>query len=249
MPGRSHEVASLFDRNATRYDCVNSLITFGQDKRWRAATAHRAMTAATAISGSPSPRVLDACGGTGLVALDLAHLGCRVTLADFSDGMLTVARERVRRSALPVQIVQTDLTTAPAAALPGAPFAAVTLAFGVRYVADPVGLLRNLATALEPGAALIVLESVVPPRRLLPTAAGAYFFHVAPRVATLLAGRGELYRELTTTVHALGTLPALLDIVHRAGLQPLEVRTFAFGLVAGIVAASEPNPGTLPPCR
>lgn len=242
MAGRSEEVAALFDRNAAHYDAVNSVITFGQDGCWRRAAAGRAVARARDVAGPVAPHVLDACGGTGLIALELARRGAQVTLADVSTGMLGVARRRLRAHGLTLEIVCADLASEAAAALPGAPFAAVTLAFGLRYVAHPAVLLRNLATALAPGAALVVLEAVVPAGGLVSPAARAYFFEVAPRVATVLAGRGELYRELTTTVRALGTLADLLAVVEEAGLQPREVRSFARGVVAGLVLTRREAP-------
>ncbi len=246
---RAAQVAGLFDRNAARYDCVNSVICFGQDAGWRRWTAARALAAAraseaaTPARSAPAtpPRILDACGGTGLVALELARLGARVTLADVSDGMLAVARARaVRRGpAQPgrhLELVHADLSAQPAAELPGAPFAAATVAFGLRYLADPAAVLRNLAAALRPGGAVVILEAVVPPAGPVSGLAGAYFFHVAPRVASALAGRRELYDELTGTVRAFGTDGELAALVRAAGLAPAEVHTFAAGIVVGVVA-------------
>ena len=184
----STEVAALFDRNAFYYDWVNSVICLGQDAGWRRWAARRALTAATPVAaGARPPRILDACGGTGLVAMDLARRGAQVTLADGSEGMLAVARERLGRAGLTAELAKVDLTAVDGAALPGAPFDAVTVAFGLRYFEDPAALLRRLAAALRPGGAIVILESVVPPAGLLSAAAGGYFFHVAPRLGALLA--------------------------------------------------------------
>ena len=189
------EVAALFDRNAFYYDWVNSVICLGQDAVWRRWAARRALTAATHVAaGARPPRILDACGGTGLVALELARRGAQVTLADGSEGMLAVAHERLARAGLSVELAKVDLTAVDGAALPGAPFDAVTVAFGLRYFEDPAALLRSLATALRPGGAIVILESVVPPAGLLSAAAGGYFFHVAPRAGALLARRSRALR-------------------------------------------------------
>ena len=257
---RAAEVAALFDRNAAVYDRVNSVICFGLDRRWRRWAAGRALEAAelaaaqaaetvqAAVAPRP-PRVLDACGGSGLVALELARRGARVTIADASSGMLALVRSRSERAGLRLEVVQADLSAgtpagprggaaAPggAAALPGAPFHAVTLAFGLRYVDNPAGLLRGLAAALVPGGTLVLLEAVVPRGGLTARLAGRYFFDVAPRVGALLAGSGELYDELTATVRALGAAGHLLRLVEAAGLEVRERRLFAGGVVAGVVA-------------
>jgi demethylmenaquinone methyltransferase/2-methoxy-6-polyprenyl-1,4-benzoquinol methylase len=180
--------------------------------------------------------VLDACGGSGRVALELARRGAEVTVADVSGGMLALAGRRAEREGLILEIAQADLVTEPATELPGAPFDAVTLAFGLRYVEDPAGLLRGLAAALVPGGPLVLLEAIVPRGGLPARLAGRYFFDVAPRVGALLARSGELYDELTATVRALGTAGDLLRLVESAGLEAHERRLFAGGVVAGVVA-------------
>ncbi len=242
---RAAEVAALFDRNAANYDRVNTAICFGLDQRWRRWAAAKAL-AAPRLGESGPPRVLDACGGSGLVALELARRGARVTVADASGGMLALARSRAEFEGLRLEVVQADLSAGaevgaagpPAAAsgLPGAPFHALTLAFGLRYVEDPAGLLRGLAAALVPGGSLVLLEAVVPRGGFAARIAGRYFFDVAPRAGALLAGSGELYRELTATVRALGSAGDLLRLVEVAGLEVRERRLFAGGVVAGVVA-------------
>lgn len=240
---RVAQTAALFDRSAAYYDRVNTIICLGADLRWRRWAAQRAlatlpakMPAAAGPAAPRAPRVLDAFGGTGLVALELARRGARVTLADVSPGMMRIARGRAERLGLSLEVIATDLTSRAAVELPGAPYDAITVAFGLRYVDDPAGLLRGLGAALAPGGAIVVLEAVVPCGGLVAALAGGYFFEVAPRVGTLLAGRGELYAQLTSTVRALGGAGAVLAHVRSAGLQPRERRLFAGGVVAGVVA-------------
>jgi len=233
----------LFDRSAAYYDRVNTVICLGMDVRWRRWAARRALASAPARrptargrDTSLGLRVLDAFGGTGLVALELARRGARVTLADISPGMMRIARRRAERRGLSLDIVAADLTAHAAAELPGAPFDAITVSFGLRYVDDPAGLLRGLGAALAPQGEIVVLEAVVPCGGVVAALAGAYFFEVAPRVGALLAGRGELYAQLTSTVRALGGAGDVLAHVRAAGLLPQEQRLFAGGVVAGVVA-------------
>ena len=240
---RVADTAALFDRSAAYYDRVNTVICLGADLRWRRWAAQRALATVPARklakSGpdmSLAPHVLDAFGGTGLVALELARRGAHVTLADVSPGMMRIARGRAERCGLSLETVAADLTLNSAAELPGAPYDAITVAFGLRYVGDPAGLLRGLGAALAPGGAVVVLEAVVPRGGLVAALAGAYLFEVAPRVGALLAGRGELYAQLTSTVRALGGAGDVLAHVRAAGLLPHERRLFAGGVVAGVVA-------------
>ena len=67
-PWRGH-AGPLFDRNASQYDGVNRIITFGGDRRWRRWLAGRAPI-------GPGTRALDACAGTGLMGLEMQPEEC-----------------------------------------------------------------------------------------------------------------------------------------------------------------------------
>ena len=67
-------------------------------------------------------------------------------------------------------------------------------------------------------------------------AAGLYFFEVAPRLATALAGRAELYDFLTASTRALGSADDVAAHLRAAGFGVDARRRFACGVVAGFVA-------------
>jgi demethylmenaquinone methyltransferase / 2-methoxy-6-polyprenyl-1,4-benzoquinol methylase len=217
----------LFDANAASYDRVNTAISLGLDARWRDWAARRAVE-------RPGARVLDAFAGTGLVGLRAAVLGAEVTLADGSSGMLEVARRRASAAGLDVRIVTADLS-AERPEMAGAPFDAVTMVFGARYVDDPVRVVRGLASLLREGGTFVIVDFVEPDGSPLSRLAAFYFFRVLPLVAGLLAGRRELYDRLVVSTHEMGTAERLAAIATHAGLTVVETRTMGFGLVSGVV--------------
>ena len=228
-------VADLFDRNAATYDRINTVITFGLDASWRRWAARQAVPRAS-VSSAQSPSVLDACAGTGLLALDLAHRGATVTAADAAARMLAVASDRLAAAHLPLRAVVADLSDPTAAAALGGPFDAITVGFGLRYFADPGAMLRPLRGLLAPGGRLVIIEAVSPPRDVLGAAAGVYFFHVAPRLGAALAKRAELYQFLTASTRALGSADDVDAHLHAAGFSVVGRRRLACGVVAGFVA-------------
>jgi demethylmenaquinone methyltransferase/2-methoxy-6-polyprenyl-1,4-benzoquinol methylase len=251
----SQSARALFDANAGTYDHVNLIITFGLDRRWRRWAARRALALAAPDLAAPpaaaaldavasptgnrrSPRVLDAFAGSGLISLELAARGAEVTAADISPRMLTLARERAAAAGLRLAAVEIDLAGPDRAALPWPShhFAAITLGFGLRYVAEPAAVLRDLAATLAPDGAIVLLEAVRPPAGPIGAVAAFYFFSVVPRLATRLAGRGELYARLAESVRAIGSAADVRRIVESAGLIAVETRQFAAGLVVGVVA-------------
>lgn len=163
-------VEAMFDRISPVYDPMNRLMTAGLDRRWRR-LAVRAVV-------RPGDRVLDACCGTGDLALEAERAGGRVTGLDFSERML----ERARRKSAAVEWVRGDLLALPFA---DASFDAATVGFGIRNVADLDGGLRELARVLRPGGRL-VLTMPVESR----TPAHAHTLRGAGDLGALLRGAG-----------------------------------------------------------
>jgi len=226
----------LFDRNARRYDSVNRVITFGMDQRWRRWLVERAAL-------RPGQRALDACAGTGLLGLELACRGARVTLLDASPVMLESARRRAASAGLDVDVIVADVEDGVTLSRDlaerygeKAPFDAVGMAFGLRYFVDPGAVLAGYRSLLRPGGRLLVVDAVLPPRTPVGRAAGFYFFEVAPRVATALAGRAELYESLTASVRALGDAARVRRLITAAGFTPAAERPFVGGMVRAFVA-------------
>lgn len=221
------DARELFDHSARTYDRVNAVISLGLDARWRDWAARRGVV-------GPDAAVLDAFAGTGLVGLRAARLGADVTLADASPGMLAVATARARSRKTAVRVVEADLTADPLD-VPGAPFDAVTMVFGARYLDDASRVMRRLSGLLGNRGTFVVVDFVEPEGGLLSHLAAAYFFHVLPRVAATLAGDRELYDRLVSTTRAMGRGDRLIAMVRDAGLEIVETRRMGFGLVLGIV--------------
>jgi demethylmenaquinone methyltransferase/2-methoxy-6-polyprenyl-1,4-benzoquinol methylase len=63
---RKRSALALFAGLPDRYDLLSTMLSFGQDPRWR-----RAMVAA--VDAGPTERVLDVATGTGLIARELVQ--------------------------------------------------------------------------------------------------------------------------------------------------------------------------------
>jgi demethylmenaquinone methyltransferase / 2-methoxy-6-polyprenyl-1,4-benzoquinol methylase len=208
-------VRAMFDRIAPVYDAMNRTMTAGLDRRWRRITVESVVR-----SGN---EVLDACCGTGDLAIAAARAGARVTGLDFSEGML----ERARKKAPELEWVSGDLLELP---FEDASFDAATVGFGVRNVEDLERALRELRRVLRDGGQLGILE-ITRPRGLLSPFYRLWFDGVIPLLGKLLPG-GSAYTYLPASVRRFPGPEDLSALIAKAGFGGVSHRTFAGGIVA-----------------
>src|SRR4051812_8114195 len=208
-------VQRMFDRIAPVYDAMNRVMTAGLDRRWRAITLDR-----TVRSGD---RVLDACCGTGDLAIGARARGADVVGVDFSQEMLV----RARRKDAGIEWVQADVLHLP---FEDASFDAVTVGFGVRNVDDLEAGLRELRRVLRPGGRLGILE-ITTPRGALAPFYRVWFDRVVPLLGRVLPG-GAAYTYLPASVRRFPVPEELARLLEAAGFEGVAFRLFAGGIVA-----------------
>jgi demethylmenaquinone methyltransferase/2-methoxy-6-polyprenyl-1,4-benzoquinol methylase len=212
----SEGVRSMFDRIAPVYDVMNRVMTVGLDRRWRRLTAELAVR--------EGDRVLDACCGTGDLALaDLKAGAGSVVGLDFSPRML----ERARRKSDGVEWLEGDMLALP---FDDASFDAVTVGFGVRNVDDLEAGLRELRRVLKPGGRLGVLE-ITRPKGLLKPFFRLWFDVLVPLLGKVLPG-GKAYTYLPASVRRFPGPDDLQAVMERAGFGSVTYRLLAGGIVA-----------------
>ena len=208
-------VRRMFDRIAPVYDLMNHAMTGGLDRRWRRTTARAVVR--------PGDRVLDACCGTGDLALACARAGGDVTGLDFSRAML----ERARRKAPALDWVEGDLLELPFEA---GSFDAATVGFGVRNVADLERALAEFRRVLVVGGRLAILE-ITTPRGPLAPFFRVWFDRIVPLLGRVLR-QSAAYSYLPASVRRFPNVDELGVLMRDAGLSDVRWRTFAGGIVA-----------------
>ena len=192
-PGAPEKAAirTMFDRIAPRYDLLNRVLSAGIDVRWR----RRCIDETGAAK-----RVLDVCSGTGDLLIEFlrrhpAHHGLGV---DLSIGMLTRGADKLRRHGL---ADRGQMTGGDAERLPvrSGSMDAVTVAFGIRNVGEPLAALREMHRVLRPGGRALILEFSMP-EGTLGAAYRMYFTHVLPRIGGWVSGDAGAYAYLPASV-------------------------------------------------
>jgi demethylmenaquinone methyltransferase / 2-methoxy-6-polyprenyl-1,4-benzoquinol methylase len=209
-------VRSMFDRIAPVYDVMNRVMTAGLDQRWRRLTVRTVV--------APGDRVLDACCGTGDLAVAAKRAGAgEVVGLDFSERML----ERARRKDADVEWIRGDLLELPFA---DGRFDAATVGFGVRNVADLERGLAELRRVLRPGGRVGILE-ITRPRGPLRLFFRLWFDVLIPLAGKILPG-GKAYTYLPASVRRFPGPEDLAGLLRAQGFADVTYRSLGGGIVA-----------------
>lgn len=208
-------VRGMFDGIAPVYDVMNRVMTMGLDQRWRRLAVSEVVW--------PGDRVLDACCGTGDLAVAAEQRGGRVVGLDFSVRML----ERARQKSGAIEWIQGDALALP---FEEGEFDAATVGFGVRNLEDLESGLRELNRVLRPGGKVAVLEITRPTGVLRP------FFRLWFDVFVPLAGKvlpgGKAYTYLPASVRRFPGAEDLSRLMERAGFEDVRYLLLGGGIVA-----------------
>ncbi len=231
---KARKVQAMFAAIARSYDLNNRVHSFWQDQRWR-----RAAVAAAAVD--PKTHVLDVACGTGDLAEAFADARvAQVVGVDFTPQMLEIARhkaglgskrraERARGAGRPpVSYEQGD---AMKLRFPDASFDVVSIAFGLRNVAEPGRAIAEFFRVLRPGGRLVVLEFADPTNPLVRWGSDLYTKRVMPWTASLIArDRSGAYHYLPRSVSTF-MQPAQLKIaLERAGFTAFRAQPQSLGI-------------------
>jgi demethylmenaquinone methyltransferase / 2-methoxy-6-polyprenyl-1,4-benzoquinol methylase len=213
-------VREMFDRISPAYDRMNRIMSGGLDGRWR-------RFAAGCAGLEPGDSAVDVCCGTGDLALELLDVVSsrgRVVGVDFAEQMLDVARAK---SSL-VEWVRGDALDLPFA---DGEFAAATIGFGMRNLADHRQGFAEMARVVRPGGRVVCLELTEPPSWVAP-ASRLWTDHAVPALGRLVARDADAYSYLPRSVHRFPPASELAAVMGDAGLERVQFRRLMMGVVA-----------------
>jgi demethylmenaquinone methyltransferase / 2-methoxy-6-polyprenyl-1,4-benzoquinol methylase len=216
-------VRAMFGRIARRYDLANHLLSGGADFLWRRRAAK--------IVAAWQPRdVLDLATGSGDLALAIQHRlpEARIVAADFSPDMLEVAREK--------GVANTVVADALQLPFEDASFDAVTVAFGLRNMADWDRALAEMARVLRDGGHLLVLDFSIPTGALRP-AYRFYLHRCLPLLASVVTGQKAAYDYLGGSIEKFPSGATMLKMIEREGFTSAAAEPLTGGIATIYTAA------------
>jgi demethylmenaquinone methyltransferase / 2-methoxy-6-polyprenyl-1,4-benzoquinol methylase len=214
----------MFDRIASVYDLMNSVMTAGLHHRWRSRAADLARV-------GPGSRVLDVATGTGDLALELARRvrpSGEVVGSDFAEEMLARARRKDRIAGLGVTFEWGNALELP---YEDDRFDAATVGFGARNFSDLARGLQEMVRVVRPGGRVVVLEITSPTRPPLSTFYAVWFDRVVPVIGRL-TGETDAYTYLPSSVKRFPGPHELASLMAAAGLGEVSYVLTAGGIIA-----------------
>ncbi len=212
------KVQALFAKIARRYDLTNRVLSAALDRGWRRRVARK-------VAEFAPTRILDLATGTGDLALLLQEQipDAVVIGADFCVPMMQGAQRKGWQ----------ELVAADGLALPFADcaFDAVTVAFGLRNMADWPGAIREASRVLTPGGIYSVLDFSLPEGWLRPVYR-VYLHRILPLLAHPLTCQGAAYEYLGRSIESFPCGTKMIELLCANGFESAERTPMACGIVS-----------------
>lgn len=221
--GKKEQVADMFNNISKTYDLLNRFMTMGIDTIWR-------KNAIRALLPLQPQHILDVATGTGDFALESMSIlkPKKIIGVDISEGMLTVAREKIEKKGLQQQI---EVLWGDSENLPfdDETFDAVTVAFGVRNFENLEKGLHDIRRVLRPGGKAIILELSNPKAFPIKQLFHFYFNKVTPALGKLISKDKRAYAYLPESVAQFPDGQRFAEIAKKVGFSSCNVRPQTFG--------------------
>jgi len=226
---KARYVRTLFSNVPLEYDILLSLLSFGQDRRWRAFVVNQARPLS-------HERILDVATGTGLLAADFARIVSRdgsVVGVDLTLSMLKTARWRLQSKGLGDRV---DWVLARAESLPFRDncFASTSISLALRNVSSAQLTFREMSRATGPGGIVISLDFARPPNRVFQVFYYNYLLGLFPFFGRMVSEAwGRTLSYLGRSILKARTGEQIASLLKEEGLSD----AVSIPLTAGIVCA------------
>lgn len=221
----------LFRVVATRYDLVTRLLSFGQDRYWKAVLLQR-------VTRRPAGEVLDVACGTGDLAIELSHRfpKARVTAMDLTPEMLTRARRRALRRGGPATMIRFEQGDMGELSYESGRFDLITAGYALRNAPDLPGAAREFFRVLAPGGVVGVLDFSRSDLAAISSAQVGLLRIWGYLWGQLLHGNPEAYGYIAESLRRFPPRSEFLSLLHGVGFRSISERRFFFGIITVLIA-------------
>jgi demethylmenaquinone methyltransferase/2-methoxy-6-polyprenyl-1,4-benzoquinol methylase len=220
------KIRTMFSSIAPRYDLLNRVLSLGLDSYWRGFAVHQ-------LPKAKNAKYLDVATGTCDVALEIvkAYPDAKVVGVDFSEGMLELGKEKVKKAGLQDRI---DVRFADVTALPfdDNTFDASIIAFGIRNVQDYKKGIEELGRVLKSGGKVVILEFTSIQNRFFRMPYRLYITKILPLIGEIISGKKGAYKYLPASMLEFPGPEEFKKVIEETGLQDVKYYKLTFGIAA-----------------
>jgi demethylmenaquinone methyltransferase/2-methoxy-6-polyprenyl-1,4-benzoquinol methylase len=225
---KAARVNKMFSAIAPSYDLNNRLHSMGMDQHWRSVAVKMADV-------KPTDTIVDVACGTGDLTIKFAKRATKiggtapVTGIDFTAAMLPIARDKaIKKLKTPPTFLQGDAMNLQ---LADKSADILSIAFGIRNVADWGRAIDEFARVLKPGGRLMILEFSLPTNPLLRAFYNFYFKKIMPHTATLISGdKSGAYKYLPQSVNTFISRQDMQTKMRSAGFTNVLAKPLTTGI-------------------
>ena len=223
---KTKKVKEVFDTVSSNYDLMNDLLSFGVHRLWKRVAVNK-------CNLRPHHKILDLAGGTGdmvkLMSPKINEKGMLV-LSDINQKMLHFGRDKLIDEGLTnVLTIQLDAQNLP---FKENSFDVISIAFGLRNIANKKKSLRSALYCLKPGGLISILEFSRPTNENIREIYDLYSYEVIPKLGEIVAKSDESYRYLAESIRMHPNQGELIDLMKESGYTYCEYENLSNGIVS-----------------
>jgi demethylmenaquinone methyltransferase/2-methoxy-6-polyprenyl-1,4-benzoquinol methylase len=219
-----------------RYDLVNRIFTFGQDKYWRKKAVSQC------LENNPG-RILDICTGTGDFILEISKSSrsdAFLAAYDFSAEMLQKAKEKSEKVNATIAFKQGDVAEMP---YEDNSFDSAGITFGIRNLiyenSRSEKHLSEIKRVLRANGRLVILESSKPENLVWRFINGIYLQFILPYLGGTISGNLKAYKYLAKSSRNYYSRTEMSSILENGGFSVIYSKSLFLGSVMLLVAKKQ----------
>lgn len=214
-------VKRKFDHIVKRYDLVNALASFFQDKFWRKKVAR--------LFQNLEGPFLDLCSGPFTLSLEILKVKREKLFAlDLSMEMLLYGKTKKSPLLRYIYPLRGDAENLP---FKDNTFSGISIAFGLRNLPDREKALSEFYRVLKKGGILTILEFSMPKNFFIRNLYLIYLKYYIPFLGGLFTGDKEAYQYLARSIQNFPSPQEIHHSLTKEGFKKIELKPLTFGVV------------------
>lgn len=221
---KRNQVQSMFDAIAGKYDFLNHVMSFQQDKKWR-------KKAILKLKEDRPEFLLDIATGTGDLALEAwKHLKPKQIIgADLSTEMMKVGEAKVLKAGLE-KVIRFEVQDCTALTFKDNTFDAVTIAFGVRNFENIAKGISEMHRVLKPGGRMVILELSRPETFPMKQLFQLYSATILPLAGRFFSKDDKAYEYLPASIKVVPQNREMVEIMQKQGFSQANYQPLTLGV-------------------